>query len=76
MGHPKAKTLYCDYCGQDWEVEFFCKTCSGLHEFPGEVEQAPNIMWDGNPGDEYVWQNREPEFRDVCMNCCNGHSKE
>lgn len=64
------KTKYCDCCEEEWEEGFFCKKCSGLHSFDGEMEEVPNIFWDGNPDDEYVLKEREPEHRDICLNCC------
>ena len=65
------KKMVCDACEQEWEESFFCKQCSGLQGFDGEMVEEPNSFWDGNPGDEYVWEEREPEYMIICLNCCN-----
>lgn len=65
-----CRTKVCDCCGEEWEEEFFCEKCSGVHDH-GETEMVPNIFWDGNPGDEYVIEDVEPMHEDICMNCCN-----
>lgn len=68
-----TQTKMCDMCEEEYEDAFFCSACSRLYCFDGEVELKPGILWCGSPKDEYVLEEREPEWRDVCGNCCMGH---
>ena len=58
----------CDCCEEEWEEEFFCSECSGVHTFDGETELVPNILWEGGPNDEYVMREIEPKYMDICFN--------
>lgn len=68
-----AKKKVCDSCGEEWEEDFFCPTCSSGGEF--RIVLVPNIMWDGHPGHEYEEQEEWFPAGDVCLNCCMGHTK-
>ena len=65
------KTKTCDACEEEWEESFFCEKCSrgGRHE---EVE-APNMFWDGYPGEECVMEEEWIPNGDICLNCCTCH---
>ena len=63
-------TKTCDVCGETWESSFFSEKHSGWQHFDGEMVLEPNYMWEGSPNDEYVWVDREPEYMDICLNCC------
>lgn len=64
MSDPTRK-IECDGCGEPWELEFFCKACSG----PEVVEyRMPSPFYDGY-GDDC--EDREiTVLRSICLNCC------
>ena len=39
------------------------------------MREVPNVMWDGSPKDEYVWEEEWIDNGDICLNCCGGHTK-
>ena len=67
------KQIVCDSCGEQWEESFFCPECS--HGGHCEMQEVPNIMWDGLPSEEYCWEEVWIDNGDICLNCCNGHPR-
>lgn len=63
--------IVCESCGEEWEESFFCEKCSAGGEY--EIREVPNLMWDGLPSEEYVWEEVFVENGNICLNCCNGH---
>lgn len=67
------ETKFCDGCGEQWEESFFCEICSkgGFYE----MREVPNFMWNGDPSEEYIWQEEWVPDGDICLNCCMCHTK-
>ena len=57
-----TKRFICDSCEEEWEEEFKCDKCSGLHYVPEYDEN-------GFDEDGANW------LLSTCFNCCNCHSK-
>lgn len=67
-----SKTRYCDGCHEQHEAAFFCEQCSGS-EYDTDLIEVPNVMWDGYPGQESVYEERGWVHYAICLNCCNCH---